>query len=103
MIIYNTTFYVPKSLKDKFIDFVKYEYLQEALKDNLVNSPRLARIYSEDEEEESYSYALELHAQSLDDLEKWNYNRGNILQKLILERFQQQILGFATVLLPETL
>ncbi len=103
MIIYNTTFYVPKELKDKFIDFIQREYLPEALKNNFVNNPRLARVYSENEEEENYSYALELQTNSLDALEKWNYESGNVLQNLTMERFQQQILGFATVLLPVNL
>lgn len=100
MIIYNTTFYVPKELKDKFIGFIQQEYLPEALKNNFVNNPRLARVYSENEEDENFSYALELQANSLEDLEQWNYERGDILQNITMQRFQQQVLGFATVLLP---
>lgn len=99
MIIYNTTFSVPSELHDEFLIFIREEYVPEAMKSGIVQEPRLSRIYSNNEEE-GMSYALEFLAASIDNLEKWNLETGKKLYFLLMKRFRQNILGFATVLKP---
>lgn len=99
MIIYNTTFTVPGALHDEFINFIRDEYIPEALKNDIIGKPRLSRVYSNNEEED-YSYALEFQAASIEELEKWNLITGKKLYFLLMKRFRQNVLGFATVLKP---
>lgn len=99
MIIYNTTFSVPKELKNDFLNFIREEYVPEALKSKHIKDPRLSRVYSSSEES-SFSYALEFKAETVDDLEKWNFITGKRLYFRLMKKFKQNVLGFSTVLKP---
>lgn len=62
-----------------------------------MTEPRLTRIFGKDEDSE-LSYALEFKTSSIDTLEKWNEMEGRKLYSLILNKFKQNILGFATLM-----
>lgn len=97
MIIYNTTFSVPKDLQNEFLDFIRDEYIPQALKTNLLKEPRLARVFGRDEDN-GLSYALEFKTDSVEDLERWNQAVGQKLYAQLTAKFKQNILGFATLL-----
>ncbi len=99
MIIYNTTFSVPKELQIEFIKYMREEYVPKALEGNIIKDPRLSRVFSNDDVE-GYSYALEFKAESIDQLEEWNTKIGKKLYFTVLKRFRQNIPGFTTVLQP---
>ncbi|MDO5522621.1 MAG: DUF4286 family protein [Bacteroidia bacterium] len=99
MVIYNTTFNVPKELQNEFLDFIRNEYIPLATKNGTIQEPRLTRVFSRDEDED-YSYALEFKADTIEALEKWNREYGRKLFFLITTTFRQHIQGFATLLHP---
>ena len=83
MIICNTTFSVPKHLQIEFIKYMREEYVPQSVDNSIITEPRLARVYSENEEG-GYSYALEFKVESLDLLEEWNVTVGkNLYIKLM--------------------
>ncbi len=99
MIIYNTTFQVPEGLQNEFLTFLRDEYIPLATKGDIMKEARLTRIFGQDEDE-GYSFALEFKADNLESLEKWNNSTGKKLYLLVLHKFKQSILGFATLLQP---
>lgn len=99
MIICNTTFSVPKHLQIEFIKYMREEYVPQSLDNSIITEPRLARVYSENEEG-GYSYALEFKVESLDLLEEWNVTVGKNLYIKLMKHFKQNIPGFTTVLQP---
>lgn len=97
MVIYNTTFSVPEELKNEFLDFIRNHYIPQAMESDVMKEPRLARIIG-DEGNNGLSYALEFKTDSTEALEEWYKNEGKRLYFLILNKFQQNILGFATLM-----
>ncbi|MGI6047254.1 MAG: DUF4286 family protein [Petrimonas sp.] len=99
MIIYNTTFSIPKELQNEFLDFIRDEYIPLSTKNNLIKEPRLTRVFSKDDDED-YSFALEFKADTIEQLEEWNKMYGRKLYFLVMRKFKQHILGFTTLLQP---
>ncbi len=99
MIIYNTTFGVPKELENEFLDFIRDKFIPLSIKNNILIEPRLARIFSK-EDNDDLSYALEFKTHTIEALEKWNSTVGKELNFLIVTTFGQNIQGFATLLQP---
>ncbi|HHV86062.1 MAG TPA: DUF4286 family protein [Petrimonas sp.] len=99
MVIYNTTFSVPEELKNEFLDFIRDEYIPLSTQSNIMKEPRLTRIFSKDEDDDS-SYALEFKADTIEALEEWNKIIGRKLYFLTMKKFRQNIQGFATLLQP---
>ncbi len=99
MIIYNTTFTIPKELQIEFIKYIRSEYVPNALKDNFISEPRFSRVYSKNDDE-SFSYALEFMSDNIEKLEEWNNKIGKRLYISLISKFKQNILGFTTVLQP---
>lgn len=99
MIIYNTTFSVPKELQHKFLDFIRNEYIPVSIQNHAMKEPRLARVFTKDDNEDA-SYALEFKSDTIEALEEWNQTVGRELYFLTTTRFGQNIQGFATLLQP---
>lgn len=97
MIIFNTTFSVPEELQNEFLDFIREEYIPLAAKNQKIKEPRLARVFSRNNDSD-LSFALEFKADSVEDLEAWNKTEGDKLHSLITTKFRQNIVGFATIL-----
>lgn len=64
MIIYNTTFSVPKKLQNKFLDFIRYEYTPVSAQNHVMKEPRLTHVFSKDDE--NASYALEFKSDTIE-------------------------------------
>ena len=97
MIIYNTTFSIPKELQNEFLDFIRDEYIPLSTKNNLIKEPRLTRVFSKDDDED-YSLLLNLKPIQLNSW-KWNKMYGRKLY-FCNEKIQTNILGFTTLLQP---
>lgn len=97
MIIFNSTFIVPDNLKNDFLDFIRTQYIPQAVKNNVMTEPRLSRVFGK-EEDEGCSYALEFKTDSVESLEQWNKEVGIDLFLEVMSRFEQNVLGFATVM-----
>lgn len=97
MIIYNTTFHVEKVIKEHFLLFLRDEYIPFVTKDRTLKSPRLTRVFSQNEYD-GYSYALEFKVDDVDALETWQKLYAKEIQTMLYNKFNQQVLSFATLL-----
>lgn len=97
MIIYNTTFSVPKELQNEFLDFVCNHLIPEAIGNGAIKEPRLSRVFSK-EDHGSYSYALEFKTDTIEELEAWNETDGKKFHSMISTKFGQNVPGFATLM-----
>ncbi len=97
MIIYNTTFHVEKVIKEHFLIFLRDEYIPFVTKDRTLKSPRLTRVFSQNKDD-GYSYALEFKVDDVDALETWQKLYAKDIQTMLYNKFNQQVLSFATLL-----
>lgn len=97
MFIFNTTFHIETAVKEAFLHFLKTEYIPAAMESGLLQNPQLARIFGT-QYTKGESYALQFDVKNPDTLEKWNQATGNSIHNLLLERFKENVAGFATVL-----
>lgn len=98
MIIFNTTFHVDDSLKNKFLDFIKNSYVPKALTDNILKEPRLSEILSQEEHPEGTNYALQFLVSDVETLNIWYKSTGLELNKDLAATFGQKVAGFSTVM-----
>ncbi len=97
MIIYNITFHVDNTILEEYIEFLKKQYIPEALKGEILESPRLCKILA-DSKDGSSSYSLQFHVENTNLLNDWWKENGNRLNDLMLERFADKVMGFTTLL-----
>lgn len=95
MIILNTTFHVHSSVEDKFLRWVRVNYIPQALSSGVLHSPSLARILI-DVEPESVSFALQFSAENIDDASRWHDRDGEILRRRLSGVFGDRIVYFTT-------
>lgn len=94
MIICNTTYHVECSISGEFIDWMKQEFLPQAMSHGLVEEPRLMRLMGHNEG--GACFAVQLQAPSLRQLQQWNQAVGKNLHQAITERFGDKVAGFTT-------
>ncbi len=95
MIILNTTFHVHSSVEDKFLRWVRVNYIPQALSSGMLYSPSLARILI-DVEPESASFALQFSAGSIEDASRWHDGNGDVLRRKLSRVFGDRIVYFTT-------
>lgn len=97
MVTINTTFHVDEEIKHDFIDYMRSIYIAEAITDKKLINARLLRIHAQ-KVEEGISYSVQFAFDNLDDLDNWDKNKGLKLNKGLVERFQDKVAGFSTLL-----
>ena len=97
MIIYNTTFHLDDEVHNECLEYLKNEYIPQALQKSLLSEPRLALIHRQ-HEEEGTSYSLQFKAKDLETLEIWMEGIGQDLQEDLTARFGSKVCGFMTLL-----
>ena len=97
MIIYNTTFHIEKEAHIACVDYLKKEYIPQAVSSGFLLNPRLRRVL-QNEENEGESYAVQFHVKNVDTLNFWLQNEGNNLHRALVARFGHKIAGFSTLL-----
>ena len=96
MIIYNTTYHVSQETEGKFVEWLKCEYIAEAIKSGVLIDPQLVKILGETEGGNSYS--LQFKCESIDLLDTWYSETGRDLLEKMLSKFGQQVTGFSTLM-----
>ncbi len=96
MIIYNTTFHVSNAITNEFIDWLKMRYLPQATAEGLTHSPQLTRIMGN--HEDGTSYALQLQANSLSELQRWHRTTGKNIMSELTSHFGNAVVGFTTMM-----
>ncbi|MDR2499387.1 MAG: DUF4286 family protein [Tannerellaceae bacterium] len=97
MIFYNITFLVDKELGTEGADYLRNNFIPEAICSGLLSNPCMKKVlYTPNDDSESY--AVQFHAGSIELLNAWNDDHGRRLQHRLRERFGERILCFATIL-----
>lgn len=97
MIIFNTTFHIEDDVHDDVLNFLRGVYIPMAANGGFLFSPRLARIHRQ-HEESGESYSLQFHVKNVDTLNHWLSADGHSLQKELIKRFGDKVMGFVTLL-----
>ncbi len=97
MIIYNITFHIDNTILDECLDFIKKQYIPLAMEDKIVVNPQLCKIMMQSADGSS-SYSLQFYVESAYLLDIWQQKNGARLNNLVVERFADKVLGFATLL-----
>ena len=97
MIVYNTTFHIHKEILAECLAFLKSHYIPQAAASGLLRDPYLRRILNS-ENEEGESYSVQFHTQDTASLNQWLQQDGRALQQELIDRYQEKIVGFSTLL-----
>ena len=97
MIVYNTTFHIHKEILSECLAFLKSRYIPQAAASGLLHHPYLRRILNS-ENEEGESYSVQFHTQDTASLNQWLQQDGRALQQELIDRYQEKIVGFSTLL-----
>ena len=97
MIVYNTTFHIHREILDECLDYLRKVYIPKAASSGILQGPYLRRILSS-ENEEGESYSVQFHTSDMGSLERWVRDEGRALQQELVERYQDKIVGFSTLL-----
>ena len=97
MIVYNTTFHIHKEILADCLVYLKTSYIPRASASGALRNPYLRRILSS-ENEEGESYCVQFHADSMESLNAWMQREGRALQQELVNRYQEKIVGFSTLL-----
>ena len=97
MIVYNTTFHIHKEILAECLAFLKSHYILQAAASGLLRDPYLRRILHSPHEEGA-SHPAHLHTQDTASLNQWLQQDGRALQQELIDRYQEKIVGFSTLL-----
>ncbi len=99
MIVYNTTFHMNDADVDEFLDWLRHYYVPSALSGGIVTNPQLHRIMGHRGlDDGGVSYALQVQAPSLGDLQRWHLATGKQLMQGMMSRFGTRVVAFATMM-----
>ena len=98
MIIYNTTYHAITSVEDRFIEWLRTEYIPRAMASGELSLPQLTSIMTDERDAEGKSYALQFHAPSVDILEIWYRRTGVGLLAEMRGLFKDDVVGFSTLM-----
>lgn len=94
MIVYNTTYHVDCTVSGEFLDWLREQFVPQALAGGLVANPRLLRMMGHNEG--GACFALQLEAPSLSVLQQWNKATGKQLHEQLTKQFGNKVAGFTT-------
>lgn len=97
MIIYNTTFHIHRDVREGCLAYLKNSYIPKAIQGGILRAPSLMRVLNS-ENEEGESFSLQFHVQDVDALNQWLREVGKALQQELIGRYQENVVGFSTLL-----
>lgn len=97
MIIYNTTFHVSDEVERMFLDYIRLQYVPMATADGIMKNPILTRVMGS-AHDGGMSYALQMQAESVKELQKWCLGTGKTLSARISTHFGNSVVGFTTMM-----
>jgi len=97
MIIYNITFHIENAILEECLVFLKETYIPTALKNEILDAPRLCKVLGKSEDDSS-SYALQFQVESVEKLNDWWKCNGEELNALLVKQFAGKVMGFTTLL-----
>lgn len=97
MIIYNTTFHIEKEIAEESLEYLKKNYIPQAIASGFLQKPRLSRVMHT-APEDGISLSLQFHVKNIDTLNFWLQHEGHQIHKELVDRFGHQVAGFSTLL-----
>lgn len=97
MIVYNTTFHAHNDAVERFLEWLRAEYIPRAIVDGRLSEPRLTLVLNA-EESDGRNYSLQFRASDVDTLRAWYEGVGDDLVEEMAKRFGHQVVGFSTLL-----
>lgn len=94
MIIFNTTFHVDSVIEHDFIEWIKSEYIPQALTDGMRN-PTFTKIMIGNDEGFS-SFALHIAGKDAETIGRWSDNKMSELHSSAYKRWGERVLSFST-------
>ena len=98
MIIYHTTYHLTNEAYSKGLDFFKSELIPAALRSGKLYNPRIMRVLNEDTDVNGVSLSIQFCVDNISTLNDWMAEEGRELQKAISDKFNDEIVGFSTLL-----
>ena len=96
MIIFNTTFHLSNEIYLKGIDYLISTYIPKAVRSGILHSPRMMRVLDENADVNGVNLAVQFSVADIDAIEEWVGEDGAAIQKSMVERFNDEIVGFST-------
>jgi len=96
MIIYNTTFHVEDDILTESIEYLKSEYVPNAIRSGLLIQPVLQRVLQD--VEAGVSLCVQFRVKNEETLHEWIKKEGGELQHQLVKRFGNKMVGFSTLL-----
>ena len=94
MIVYNTTFHAHNDAVERFLEWLRSEYIPRAIVDGRLSEPRLTLVLNA-EESDGRNYSLQFRASDVDTLRAWY--EDDLVEEMA-KRFGHQVAGFSTLL-----
>ena len=98
MIIYHTTYHLTNEVYTKGFDFFKTEYIPAVISSGKLYNPRIMRVLNEEADVNGVSLSIQFCVDSLSVLDEWMLEEGRVLQKTITDKFNDEVVGFSTLL-----
>jgi len=97
MLIFNTTYQVSEAQARNFLIWLTQSYIPSVLQHGALSEPHLAEVLSH-KDENSRSYTLQFDVKDSATLHKWHTDQGVKMSQQLVEMFQQEVVGFATLM-----
>lgn len=97
MIVFNTTFHVDENIQEDFIEYMLKEFIPMSTESGLLTYPRLAKVFGMNEDEGA-SFAMEFQVADIEVLDRWKSEESNKVFNLLMERFEDKMIGFSTLM-----
>jgi len=97
MLIFNTTYQVTEAQARNFLIWLTQSYIPLVMEHGDLSAPQLAEVLSH-KDKNSRSYTLQFDVESSAILHKWHTSQGANLAQQLVKMFQQEVVGFSTLL-----
>lgn len=98
MLLYNTTFGVDKAVQDKFLQWLRMEFIPVSTDSEYLTQPEIFRVNSNALDPSMANFALHFRAESREDIENWYQDHGSNLFDQIMQIWNGQVVFFSTTL-----
>lgn len=98
MIIYHTTFHLSDEIYLRGLDYLRTVYIPSVTRSEILHSPKMQRVLDKEGDGNGVSLSVQFYVENEEILEDWMYKEGIKLQEEMMEKFQDQLAGFTTLL-----
>lgn len=97
MLIYNTTYQMDINNARNFVIYIHNQFIPATQQQGDLQNARLARILSH-KDPDTECFSLQFEVESTAKIHHWLIEQGNKLNEEMLKMFNNQIVGFSTIM-----